>query len=86
MTAAMPATAPTAEPTVGQIWREVDPRFVRRIKILSVRPGRRGVEIRTVYRDTVGNWIFTSGSRVSYADHERFSGKRGGYEFVETPQ
>jgi hypothetical protein len=70
-------------PRKGQIWREVDPRFVRYIKILSVTEGRRGVGIRTVDKDVEGNWSFVSGSRSTYADHERFNGKRGGYELIE---
>lgn len=66
-----------------QIWKEVDPRFERHVRIEGVRAGRRGVQIRSVARVGSG-WMEVPRSRVSYADHERFNGKRGGYEFVET--
>ena len=74
----MPA-APTPEPQVGQIWREVDPRRERFVRIEHI---GLDVGIRTVVRD--GNlWFPASGSRLSDAASERFNGKRGGYEFVE---
>lgn len=70
-------------PQVGEIWREVDPRFERFARVQSDGiAGRRGVAIRTVvYRD--GRWIDAPTSRSSYADLSRFNGKRGGYEFHE---
>ena len=72
------------KPEQQQIWREVDPRFERYIRVESVRPGRCGVSCRTVVLSE-GKWIDARRSRVSYCDPERFNGKRGGYEFHEQP-
>ena len=66
---------------VGQIWREVDPRFERHVRIESIGAGRRSVGIRTVVRHD-GRWIEGPRSRASWCDGERFNGKRGNYEFV----
>lgn len=67
------------EPKVGQIWKEVDPRLNRFVSIESVKPNwRRGITIRTVVNQD-GVWVPAPRSRVSYADAERFNGKRGGY-------
>ena len=74
---------------VGQIWREVDPRAVRHVRVLKIGEGRRSVLIRTVYRSGDGSrlspwqWDFTRGSRTSWCDRERFNGKRGGYALFE---
>ena len=70
---------------VGQIWKEVDPRAERFVRIESVGMGRRNVSIRTVVKRDFG-WSDAPRSRLSYADGERFDGRRGGYEFHEAPQ
>jgi hypothetical protein len=70
-------------PREGQIWREVDPRFVRHIRIESVfSEWGRGVAVRTVVY-AMGQWRATARTRLSFCDHERFNGKRGGYELIE---
>ncbi len=70
------------EPAVGQIWKEVDPRFVgdeqRYIRIESTRPDR--IYFRTVIKKE-GDWVEAPWSRASRAQKKRFNGKRGGYEF-----
>lgn len=68
----------------GQIWREVDPRFNRFVRVVSVAMTRRGVGIRTVVPES-GEWKDAPNSRISYADHTRFNSKRGGYELREEP-
>lgn len=65
-----------------QVWREVDPRFHRLARILSVGKGRRSVQIRTVIK-AGDDWVFTPHSRPTWCDPERFNGKRGGYELHE---
>lgn len=69
---------------VGQIWREVDPRFERFVRVESVAGGsRRSVGVRTVVRFTEhSGWGYAPRSRLSYCDANRFNGKRGGYEPV----
>ena len=68
-------------PGVGQIWKEADPRLERFVKIVGIYPHmlRRSIAIRTV-RKTDGEW---EEGRLSYADQNRFHGKRGGYAYVE---
>lgn len=81
-----PAMGETAhvEIKVGQIWREVDPRRERFVRVESVSMGRCGVSIRTVEkRDR--RWLDAPRSRLSYADHDRFNAKRGGYALHEQP-
>lgn len=70
------------ELAAGQIWREVDDRFQRYVRIENVQAGRRGISIRTVEKADLG-WQAAPRSRLSYADHNRFNGKNGGYEFAE---
>lgn len=72
-----------ALPKNGDIWREVDPRFERFVRIEAIYSGRRGYQIRTVTQ-TEGKWSPAPRSRLSYADAERFNGKRSGYEFHES--
>ncbi|MBN9434035.1 MAG: hypothetical protein J0I45_16510 [Bosea sp.] len=69
----------------GQIWKEVDPRFTRFIRIENVGAGRRSISIRTV-ENVDGRWVDAERSRCSYADPQRFNGKRGNYAFYEAPQ
>lgn len=61
-----------------QIWKEVDPRFERFVRIESVGVGRRSIGLRTVILDD-GRWVDGPRSRMTYADPERFRGQRGGY-------
>ncbi len=76
------ASSPAARrPQVGDIWREVDPRFEDRfIRVETVE--RQKIGIRTVVRDGP-RWIAGARSRIGPASPDRFSGKRGGYAFVE---
>ena len=68
---------------VGQIWREVDPRFVRFARVVDFHTaGRRAIQIRTVSK--IGeDWVPTPHSRPSWCNRERFNGKRGGYKLYE---
>jgi hypothetical protein len=68
----------------GQIWREVDPRFVRHVRIDTVGYSRRAIGIRTVI-EVDGRWIDAPRSRLSYADEQRFDGKRGNYALHQDP-
>ena len=68
-------------PKVGQIWKEVDPRFTRYIEILYVDEREQKATICLASRSG-GN----SGSRQTKAAFKRFNGKRGGYElFKDAP-
>lgn len=76
------------KPAVGQIWREVDPRFIRFVRIESVGSFFRNEEVigmRNVTNDQHGGWVRPKGSRFNRAKIGRFNGKRGGYAFVEEP-
>jgi hypothetical protein len=68
--------------SVGQIWREVDSRFERFIRVEKI--GENGVIIRTVARGSAG-WKVGKRSRLNWAEARRFNGKSGGYEFIEEP-
>jgi len=64
-----------------QIWQEVDPRFERKVRVEKIlEDGRIG--ILTVERSENG-WRPMDGSRIRYADPNRFNGKRGNYKLVE---
>ena len=62
----------------GQIWREVDPRFDRLVRVQQVRKGRRGILVRTVIaagNGTVSSpfeWVIAPRSRATWCDRERF--------------
>jgi len=76
------------KPVVGQIWREVDPRFTRFVRVESVGSFLRNEEvigIRNVTNDPHVGWVSHGGARFSRANSKRFNGKRGGYAFVEEP-
>jgi hypothetical protein len=66
-------------PLPGQIWREVDPRFTRHIKILMVAMGR--VEM-TLMSNSSGVWKEIR-KIPRTANITRFNGQRGGYQYVE---
>jgi hypothetical protein len=75
---------------VGQIWKEVDPRSNRFVRIVEIRSSRTAV-IETVMSRIVGTrpriskiWDSTT-QRKTEAHPSRFNGKRGGYEFIEAP-
>lgn len=78
-------TGADALPQVGDIWREVDPRCERFVRIESVgvvTTHSRSIGIRTVIRRESG-WIAVPRTRTSYARLDRFRGKRGGYALHE---
>lgn len=83
----------TAEIHAGQIWREVDPRRVRFVRITGI-VEREGtlpplIKIGTVIRTGDGSprmpfsWERARGTRINYAEAGRFNGKRGGYVLHE---
>jgi hypothetical protein len=70
-------------PAPRQIWKEVDPRIERYVRIEGIDPS--GAHIRSVWK-LGGEWVPSRGSRMTIANLDRFAGKRGGYAYVETPQ
>ena len=65
----------TQEIKVGQIWREVDPRFNRYVQVIEIASGSvKSIKIATI--DLATNML----CRSNWASRERFNGKRGGYE------
>ncbi len=60
------------EITVGQIWEEVDPRLIRKVRVVEVASleGPKGILIENV-----------ESGRKNWASSSRFNGKRGGYRF-----
>jgi hypothetical protein len=74
----------TQIPDRYQIWREVDPRKERYIRIESdASVLSHTVAFRTVIKKASG-WAVAPGAHMSHAKRSRFNGKRGGYEFVES--
>lgn len=74
------ATQP--EIKAGQIWREVDPRSERFVRVRYPCAGGRAIAIETVV-PYLHAWIRKRGSRENEAATERFNGKRGGYALHE---
>jgi hypothetical protein len=70
----------TKQPKPDEIWREVDPRTERYVRIIGVDPS--GVHIRSVWKIN-GVWKAKYRSRIAIANPARFNGKSGGYAFVE---
>lgn len=69
---------------VGQIWREVDPRQERYIRVERVLTPH-VIDIRCVTFDGT-LWIPKKGTRLTQALATRFNGKRGGYDlYMEAP-
>lgn len=66
---------------MGQIWRELDRREERFVRVEHVAAS---VFIRTVVRDGP-SWIPIPRSQPRAATLGRFNGKRGGYVFVAHP-
>ena len=68
----------------GQIWREVDPRHPRYVRIIDDSTRKNHVRIATVVKEGEA-WVASS-DRLTLANRKRFNGKRGGYQFVEDGQ
>ncbi|RQR16171.1 hypothetical protein DF026_09885 [Burkholderia stagnalis] len=64
-----------SELKVGQIWREVDPRFNRHVEVMEIHKG----EIKSVLICNIDPMTNQRG-RKTWASKGRFNGKRGGYE------
>ena len=71
----------TEEVRVGQIWKEVDPRFDRFLRIKATYPVGRFCTVETVEKFH-GGWRHKHGTRTTNPGLDRFNGKRGGYELV----
>jgi len=74
------------EAKVGQIWREIDPRFERHVRIEAIDPRGNGwALIQTVIFDgTIWKQKRRTGQREVLLS--RFNGKRGNYAFhMEAP-
>lgn len=69
-------------PRRGDIWRAVDPRRVRHIRILSGPFGDGTVIVRRVDQRADGTWFVPKRAPSRDAKLERFNGKRNGYAFV----
>jgi hypothetical protein len=82
---ANPKMTEQPKPEIGQIWRECDPRFASRyVRVFGVTGGTlMRVSIRAVFKKGT-EWQPAPNSRETTAYADRFNGKRGGYEFVET--
>ncbi len=64
---------------IGQIWREVDPRFERLVEIVEVTANAvRGIKIKTISVDGKPRKSST------WVSKGRFNGKRGGYELTQS--
>lgn len=59
---------------VGQVWKEVDPRFERYVEVIGVDEQEQKATIMLAARS--GDH---AGSRATKAGLKRFNGKRGGY-------
>lgn len=78
----------------GQIWREVDPRAVRYIRVTRIGGlDNHRVRFESVIQRGSGTkpsvsfyWDRKPKTRESEAAIERFNGKRGGYELIGEPQ
>jgi hypothetical protein len=64
---------------VGQIWKIVENRLVRYVKIIAVDDGSDKVKIKTCTEDGQ----HPTKAPLTRASKWRFDGKRGGYSFVK---
>jgi hypothetical protein len=73
---------------LGSVWKEIDPRFTRFVKVLAIGVGSAplacgAAPIRTGFITLCAVTHDThepiTGRRLTYAQPERFNGKRGGY-------
>lgn len=72
---------------VGQIWREMDARGARYVRVLEIHPSAVPapmVTVETVY-NADGKWFRAHGTRQNAARVDRFNGKPGGYSLFEPP-
>lgn len=72
---------------VGQIWQEVDDRFIRFVRVEFIqnewcKQPHAFVDIVTVKKNSDNEWVRSKGSRLSPANTMRFNGKKGGYRYV----
>lgn len=73
-------------PQVGDIWKEVDSRIERYVRVERVGVGRRSITIRTVVFNPSNmgrRWRDAPRTRATYADLGRFNGRRNGYKLHE---
>jgi hypothetical protein len=70
------------EVRAGQIWKEVDPRKERFVRVADFGFARATVHIETVH-NVDGKWFRAPGARLSLVLKERFNGKRGGYRLFK---
>jgi len=73
------------QPAAGEIWREVDPRFERHVKVVRVSGSRAALISVVPTEDGSGDGWRQSpmARRMTWALLSRFDGKHGGYAFVE---
>lgn len=72
-------------PLVGDIWREVDPRFNRYIRIIETPDPD---DLRVIFKTVIKSgdaWIDGKHASFQSAKRERFHGRRGGYVLHERP-
>lgn len=69
---------------VGEIWRELEPRYSRYVEILGQdESGERNKIVTCYFTEVSGSKVEVAvGAKPTYAKRERFNGKRKGYEFV----
>lgn len=67
------------EIVAGQIWKEVDPRQERHVRVNA--QSKTWIKIETVIR-VDGVWMTKPRTGKRSARRERFNGKRGGYALV----
>lgn len=65
--------------TVGQIWKEVDPRKLRFVRVTNVSPDGSSIKLETLVHAGGTKWVRAAGTRDNYAKADRFDGKYGGY-------
>ncbi len=68
-------------PKVGEVWRENDRRFIRRVRVLEVKEDR--VKIQTLQNEKRTNGIKIKTGAVTWASIKRFNCRSGGYSRTE---
>lgn len=68
----------------GEIWRELEPRYIRYVEVLGEDDsGERNKIVTRYFTEADGEQPeLTAAAKATYAKKDRFNGKRKGYEFV----
>lgn len=66
---------------VGQIWKEVDNRFTRLVRVVRV-DDIGFIDIQTIFSSTDSSITKDNPGKITISNRKRFNGKHGGYKLI----